>query len=166
VRAVADLVRRGLDVRLTIAGEGPERAELERVIAELGIEDRVELPGAVTQDAIVEHYRRADAFALTSFAEGLPVVLVEAMAMGLPVVASHITGVPELVDENVSGLLVTPGRVDELADALWRLVEMGPARRAEMGRAGRERVMAEFDADRTAAQLLEIFERGARQLKR
>ena len=151
------MARRGADARLTIVGDGPQRNELERLAAELGVGDRLELPGSVGQDAIREYYARADLFALPSFAEGLPVVLIEAMAMGLPVVASHITGIPELVEEGVSGLLPTPGRGDELTDALAKLVETGPERRAEMGRSGRAKVEAEFDVAETARRMLAIF---------
>lgn len=158
IRSVAELARRGVDARLTIVGEGPQRDELEELATRLGVAARVELPGAVGQDSIRDWYARADFFALTSFAEGLPVVLLEAMAMGLPVVASHITGIPELVDDGVSGLLVTPGREDELTDALGRMAEVGAERRAGMGRAGRDKVAAEFDIDQTARQLLRIFE--------
>ncbi|MBV9212630.1 MAG: glycosyltransferase, partial [Actinobacteria bacterium] len=157
VRALADLTARGLDARLTVAGDGPGRGELERLAHDLGIADRVALPGAVGQDAICDHYARADVFALPSFAEGLPVVAVEAMAMELPVVASRITGMPELLDEGHSGLMVTPGRADALTDALARLIDAGPKRRAEIGRAGRAKVVAEFDLEHSAAQLLQIF---------
>ena len=74
----------GVDVRLTIVGDGPKRADLERLAAELGVADRIVFAGAVGQDPIREHYRRAAVFCLPSFAEGVPVVLMEAMAMALP----------------------------------------------------------------------------------
>jgi glycosyltransferase involved in cell wall biosynthesis len=96
-------------------------------------------------------------FCLPSFAEGLPVVLMEAFATGLPVVASRITGIPELVEDGVSGALVEPGRADLLADALESLCA-DPALRARMGAAGRERVVRDFDIDRSAAELERAFE--------
>lgn len=158
VEALPELARRGVDARLTIVGDGPQLPELRELARRLGVQERVSFVGAVGQDEIREHYERADVFALPSFAEGLPVVLVEAMAMGLPVVASRITGVPELVEEGVSGELVAPGRGDDLAGALARLLSESPERRAEMGRAGRRRVEAEFDVERTAAELHGTFE--------
>jgi glycosyltransferase involved in cell wall biosynthesis len=158
VEALAELRRRGVGARLAIVGEGDGLPELRAVAERLGVADRVELAGAVGQDDIRERYARADVFALPSFAEGLPVVLMEAMATGLPVVASRITGVPELVQDGVSGLLVAPGRADELADALERLLGEPRQRRLEMGRAGRAKVVAEFDEDRSAQELLALFE--------
>jgi glycosyltransferase involved in cell wall biosynthesis len=160
IESVAELSRRGIDARLSIVGDGPQRAELERLAAALGMRERVEFAGAVGQDEIRRHYERADLFALPSFAEGLPVVLIEAMATGLPVVASRITGIPELVEEGVSGVLVRPGRGDELAAALARVLAQPAARRRAMGEAGRAKVVAEFDVDRSARELLSLFASG------
>jgi glycosyltransferase involved in cell wall biosynthesis len=157
VEAMAVLARRGLDARLTIVGDGPELPRLRALADRLGVRERVEFAGAVGQDEIRDFYARADVFALPSFAEGLPVVLMEALATGLPVVTSRITGIPELVDEGVSGLLAAPGDVSGLTDALARMIETPPERRGEMGRAGRERVLAEFDVDVAARQLADLF---------
>jgi len=157
VDAVAELARRRVETRLTIVGDGPDLPQLRSRAKRLNISGSVAFVGAVSQDDIRAHYERADIFALPSFAEGLPVVLVEAMAMELPVVASRITGIPELVDDGVSGLLVTPGSGCELTDALERLVREPAERRREMGRRGRERVSAEFDLEQSAQRLLELF---------
>jgi glycosyltransferase involved in cell wall biosynthesis len=158
VEAVADATRRGADVRLTIVGDGPELDRLRARARSLGVADRIEFAGAVGQDRVRDYYAQADVFALPSFAEGLPVVLIEAMAMGLPVVASRITGIPELVDEGVSGLLFIPGRADELAAALTAIAGEPPERRRAMGAAGRARVARDFDIDGTVAQLRRIFQ--------
>lgn len=157
VEAVAELGRRGVDVRLTIVGDGPQLPALRQLADRLGVQDRVEFPGAVGQDRIRDYYDRADVFALPSFAEGIPVVLIEAMATGIPIVASRITGIPELVEEGVSGVLVTPGDPDDLTGALERVLREPPARRAEMGRAGRATVEAEFDLEQTAIELRALF---------
>jgi glycosyltransferase involved in cell wall biosynthesis len=158
VEAVAELRRRGIDARLTIVGDGPQLADLRALAARLGVGDHVDFAGPVGQHEIAAHYARADVFALPSFAEGLPVVLMEAMASGLPVVASRITGVPELVEEGVSGLLVAPGRGDELTDALERVLREPPQARWAMGSAGREKVVREFDVERCAGLLMTVFE--------
>lgn len=157
IEAMAELMRRGIEARLTIVGDGPKRPELEALAGRLGVTGRIEFAGAVAQDETLGYYERADVFATPSFAEGLPVVLMEAMATGLPVVASRIMGIPELVEEGVSGRLIAPGRADELADALAELLIDGAERRAEAGRAGRAKVVAEFAVERTAAQLLAVF---------
>jgi glycosyltransferase involved in cell wall biosynthesis len=152
VEALALLRARGIEARAVVVGEGPERSALERQADDLGVRDRLSLPGAVGQDEIDSWFAAADVFCLPSLAEGLPVVLMEAMACGLPVVAPRLMGIPELVEDSVSGVLVTPARADELADALERLLANGELRRS-LGAAGRERVVAEFDADACAREV-------------
>jgi colanic acid/amylovoran biosynthesis glycosyltransferase len=144
VDAVAALVRRGLDVELRVAGDGPDREALARRVRETGLDDRVTLLGAVSQDEVPRLYAWADVFCLPSFAEGKPVVIMEALAMGLPVVSTRVMGIPELVEDGVSGRLVAPGRSDELADALGELL-VEPALRARMGSAGREHIVRGYD---------------------
>ena len=112
--------------------------------------------GAVGQDDIRAEYERADIFCLPSFAEGLPVVLLEAMAMELPVVATHVMAVPELVEHGVSGLLVAPARPDLLADALELLID-APDERASMGATGRAKVLADHDAARSGCALRNVY---------
>ena len=143
-----------VDTELVLVGDGPERARLERRAAELGV--RVRFSGAVGQDEIRRHYAEADVFCLPSFAEGVPVVLMEAMAMGLPVVTTRITGIPELVDDGVSGLLVRPARADELASALTELAS-DPGWRETMGAAARDAVVERYDLNRNAPELAELL---------
>jgi colanic acid/amylovoran biosynthesis glycosyltransferase len=154
--ALADLRERGLDVEVTMIGHGPKHDDLRRMAAELGVSDRVTLTGAIGQDEIRGYYRRADVFCLPSFAEGVPVVLMEAMAMELPVIATRVMGVPELVDHGVSGLVVPPAREDLLADAIEALLR-DPERRREMGRAGRTKVADEFNLRTEAGRLREVY---------
>jgi glycosyltransferase involved in cell wall biosynthesis len=156
LRAIAMLSERGRQLDVTFAGEGPSRARLERLAAELRIAERVTFLGAVGQDQISELYSSATIFCLPSFAEGLPVVLMEAMALGLAVVSTRIAGVPELIEDDRTGLLVAPGRADALADALARLLDDAALRR-RLGSRARQRVSQDFDADRSARQLLALF---------
>lgn len=156
--ALRELRGRDVAVRLVVVGDGPDRAAYEALAQELGIAEHVELVGAVGQDEIRERYAAADVFCLPSFAEGIPVVLMEAMAMELPVVTTAIMGIPELVEDGVHGRLVPPGRSDRLADALAELLA-APERRAAMGRAGREKVLAEFDVRETARRFKQVLER-------
>jgi glycosyltransferase involved in cell wall biosynthesis len=155
--AIAELHRRGLDVRATIVGDGPARSELEAVVDGLRLAEHVRFLGAVGQDDIRTHYADADIFCLPSFAEGIPVVAIEAMAMELPVVTTRIMGVPELVDHGADGLLVAPGRTDELTEALARLVE-APEERRRMGRAAREKVERDFDVAASARRMRAVLE--------
>jgi glycosyltransferase involved in cell wall biosynthesis len=117
----------------------------------------VRFAGAVGQDELPGWYERADAFCLPTLAEGLGVVLLEAMAAGLPVVSTRVMGVPEVVDDEATGLLVSPGRVDELADALERLAA-SPDLCERLGRHGRMRVDTEFALDAATTRLIELFE--------
>jgi glycosyltransferase involved in cell wall biosynthesis len=156
VEALGRLVGDGTDARVIIVGEGPERATLERLARDLGVSDRLSLPGAVGQDEIGSWFASADVFCVPSLAEGLPVVLMEAMASELPVVAPRLMGIPELVEDGVNGTLVTPGRADELAAALDRQLADPEARR-RMGAAGRERVLAEFEVGECSRQVAELM---------
>jgi len=156
LEAVALLAGRGQIVNVTLAGDGGLREDLERLAGRLGIAPQVSFPGAVGQEELRALYESASIFCLPSFAEGVPVVLMEAMAMSIPVVSTRITGIPELIEDGHSGLLVAPGRADQLADSLERLLA-NPSLRHELGSQGREKVLREFDAERSAAQLFELF---------
>jgi len=156
LEAIARLAESGESVTATFVGDGPRRAALEQLARQLGIADRVSFAGRVGQDDIGRYYEDADVFCLPSFSEGLPVVLLEAMAYGVPVIASRIAGIPELIEDGRSGLLVPPGRADLLADALRSLV-VDQARRADLGAEGRRRVGAGFQLDASVARLRELI---------
>ena len=158
LEAIAALCERRTDVRLVLVGEGPLEAHLRRKAIDLGIQDRVAFTGPVGQDDLAQYYAEADVFCLPSFAEGLPIVLMEAMATGRPVVASRIAGIPELVEDGVSGVLVAPGQPDELVAAL-EMLAASPELRRRMGGAGRARVEDAFDARRNAAQVAAVLRR-------
>jgi colanic acid/amylovoran biosynthesis glycosyltransferase len=157
LRALARLRDDGLPLRATVAGDGPERDSVERLARELGLDSLVEFTGAVSQDDLPGLYAAADIFCLPTLAEAVGVVNMEAMATGLPVVSSGLMGVPELVEDGVTGLLVTPGREGELAAALRRLAEE-PALRRRLGEAGRRKVAEEFDSGHEAARLRVLLE--------
>lgn len=156
VEAVGRLRAGGQRVRLTIVGDGPSRRALEHDARALGIADAITWAGAVGSDRMPEYYRSADIFCLPSFAEGVPIVLMEAMASSVPVVATRITGIPELIRNEESGLLVTASRVDELADAIGRLVA-SPQLRESLGSGGRARVVEDYSIARSASELKEVF---------
>jgi colanic acid/amylovoran biosynthesis glycosyltransferase len=158
IDAIAGLRERGIHANCRIVGDGPEHATLQRRIDELGLGDCVELTGAVGQDRIRELYAQADVFCLPSFREGLPFVLIEALAMQLGVVATRIMGIPELITHDQSGVLVTPGRVDQLTDALAELAGDVPRRR-RLGAAGRTVVERDYSLSRLAREMAELFAR-------
>jgi glycosyltransferase involved in cell wall biosynthesis len=156
VRAMALLAERGSDAELELVGGGPNRDQLRALAAELGIGDRVLFAGPVGQDEIIAHYESASVFCLPSFCEGIPVVLMEAMACRRPVVATAVGGVRELVRDNVTGMLVSPGREDELAAALETLLGDAPLRQ-RLGEAGQRHVTQMYDVDASATQLSSLF---------
>ena len=156
LEALAELHRRGVDTSMTIVGEGPDRARLESASRRLGISDQVTFTGALGSDRVAELYREADVFCLSSFAEGVPVSLMEAMSNRLPVVSTRIAGIPELVEDGVSGALVPPGQAPPIADALQRLAGE-PQLRQRWGEAGRQRVLGTYDIGRSARRLAELF---------
>jgi len=117
----------------------------------------VSFAGAVNQDHIRDFYGDADAFVLASFAEGVPVVLMEAMAMEIPCVATWITGIPELIRDSIDGLLVAPSDVDGLASAIARLMDDDELR-CRLGAAGRRRVLAKYDLSRNVGRLAQVFD--------
>jgi glycosyltransferase involved in cell wall biosynthesis len=153
------LADEGVDLACTLVGDGPDRAELTRAIADAGLQARVKLAGLLTRADVAALLRSAHAVVAPSVPtaegkrEGIPVVLMEAMASGVPVVASGISGIPELVDDCVSGLLVPPGDPRALARALRRLHD-DPGLRDRLAMAGRQKVEAEFDVRASAAELV------------
>jgi glycosyltransferase involved in cell wall biosynthesis len=154
--AVALLRARDVPVEAVIVGDGDQRRHLETRARDLGLEDVVTFAGAVGQDRIPDYYAGADVFCLPSFAEGIPIVLMEAMARQLPVVATAVMGVPELVVDRRSGLLVPPARADLLADALEELAH-DPALRERLGVEARKHVAEGFELHSVVAQLLGVL---------
>ena len=156
MESLASLRSRYPDLVLTVVGGGPERSALEDQAARLGVGKNVRFVGYRSQAEVRDEMQEADVFVLPSFAEGVPVVLMEAMASGVPVVATGIAGVAELVEDGVSGYLVSPGDPIPLVEAVEKLIE-DPALRSRFGAAGRARVEKEFDVRREAASLRSIF---------
>jgi len=152
--AVALLRQQGVAVGLTLVGMGPDRESLEAYAQTLGISDLVHFTGAVDQDHILAYYQAADIFVLPSFAEGLPVVLMEAMAQEIPCITTAITGVPELIQNGVDGLLVPASSTEGLAAAIQQLVQE-PALRRKLGKAGRLKVLAAYDLFKNTGYLHE-----------
>jgi colanic acid/amylovoran biosynthesis glycosyltransferase len=158
IEAIGRVVNEGRSLHLRLVGEGPDRCVLEQQIVESGLANSVRLEGALNQDQLKVLYRDSDAFALASFAEGIPVVLMEAMAMEIPCVATRITGIPELIQDGVDGLLVAPSDVGQLATAIVRLMDE-PDLRKRIGSAGRLKVIEKYSLPENVATLGRVFER-------
>jgi glycosyltransferase involved in cell wall biosynthesis len=156
IEAMARLAEKYPDLTLRLVGDGPDRAALETEVAERGLQDRVAFLGYKSQAEVAEELAQTDVFVLPSFAEGVPVVLMEAMAAQVPVLSTRIAGVPELVEDGVSGRLVPPGDVDAFTEAFDALLS-NPDKRASFGTAGRAKVMAEYDAATEAVWLSQLI---------
>lgn len=154
--AVAQLRRDGLETEVTIIGDGPARSELSAYGNELGLIGHVSWLGLQPPTEVRAWLRKTDIFCLPSFAEGLPVVIMEAMATGVPVVTTYLGGIPELVESGVTGLVVPAARSDLLADAL-RSLSTESSTRTEIIKAARARVEQMHDVQRSAATLRELF---------
>lgn len=154
--AFAALRDRHPEARLTLVGDGPIRGELEAQARALGIDEVTTFTGYLSQDDVAAKLAEADMLALPSFAEGLPVVLMEALASGIPVIASQIAGIPELVRDGETGFVVPAGDVETLTARLDQLLS-DPELCARMGAAGRELVRREHDITREAEWLATIF---------
>lgn len=156
IAAVDRLVKAGEKVSLRFVGDGPDRTNLEHEVKLRGLGKQISFEGNINQDKIGQFYREADGFALASFAEGIPVVLMEAMAMEIPCVSTMVAGIPELIRDGIDGLLVMPSDDRALAETIGRLVN-DVALRRRLGEAGRRRVMEKYDLDKNVERLVRLF---------
>jgi glycosyltransferase involved in cell wall biosynthesis len=123
IRAVREMTGEYLNIKLWIVGDGPEKSNLKALAAELNISDRVDFCGSRAHSEILNLLKRSDIFVLNSIYEGLPHVVIEAMACRVPVITTNIKGTGEVVIDGETGLLVTPGDVNELKDKLAQLIQ-------------------------------------------
>jgi glycosyltransferase involved in cell wall biosynthesis len=155
IRSVAVCRDRGLNVRLAIVGEGSDRPRLEAIIRESNLTDRVTIAG--WQSDVIAWFEAMDLFALSSLREGLPNVLLEAMAMGVPAMATRIAGIPKLIEHNRNGLLVTAGDQTELTEALAKLLSDADLR-DDLRRAARRTIETRYSFPVRMTKLARIYD--------
>lgn len=158
IDAFAQLAKTHPRARLTLCGDGEMRGEVEKRIAELGLSDRVTITGWLDSAGVHEHLRSARALVMASFAEGLPVVIMEAMALTRPVITTSIAGVPELVKDGENGWLVPAGDVDALVRAMAVCLDADADTLLAMGRRGRDAVTYQHAIDRAVVPLKRALE--------
>ncbi|MDZ7360046.1 MAG: glycosyltransferase [candidate division KSB1 bacterium] len=162
VEACRRLREAGIDFVCDLIGDGPVRGQVAKQIAELDLKDKVIIHGSLKRQSVAEMMRAADVKVLASVPtaegkrEGVPVVIMEAMATGLPVISTQLSGIPELVDDGRTGILVPPGDTQALFVALQKLYE-NPGLRQSLGRAGREKVLREFNLRLNVIKLANLF---------
>lgn len=161
IQAVARVRAAGEELELILVGDGEMRPEVESLIQQYGLQDSITITGWASGEEVREHLAASRALVLPSFAEGLPVVIMEALALGRPALTTYIAGIPELVEPGVCGWLVPAGSVEALAAAMLEALTMPVERLARMGEEGRRRIRASHDA-RTATEPLfeELSRRG------
>ncbi len=159
VQALAVLQQRGLACELVLAGDGEMRAEVEALIAQNKLEQHVRITGWISSAQVREELLAARAMVLPSFAEGLPVVIMEAMALRRPVLTTAVAGIPELVRHGEAGWLFSAGAVDELADAMAQCLATPASQLAAMGAAAHKRVLLRHSVDIEAGKLAGLLRR-------
>ncbi|MFO7321146.1 MAG: glycosyltransferase [Chloroflexota bacterium] len=163
IEACRRLAERGIRFSCHFIGDGPDQEALQAQVSAAGLEECVHFEGRRKREEVISWLQHADVLVAPSVPsrdgrrEGLPVVLIEALGSGVPAIASRLSGIPELIEDGVTGYLIEPGNVDQLVDALERLVR-DPELRRRLGRNGREKVVREFDLDQNAKTLIRYFQ--------
>jgi glycosyltransferase involved in cell wall biosynthesis len=157
VKAANLLTLRGIDLQLVLAGDGEMREELETLIEKYGLGSKVRITGWITGPQVRQELLSARALILPSFAEGLPVVIMEAMALRRPVISTYVAGIPELIVPRQHGWLIPAGDLDALADAILECLEVPTSEIERMGNAAHARVVDRHNADIEAAKLALLF---------
>lgn len=161
VEAAQRVAAKGIDFELVLAGDGEMRQEVEALIARHDLASRVRITGWISSDQVREEILAARGMVLPSFAEGLPVVIMEAMALRRPILTTYVAGIPELVRPGENGWLFPAGSVEALAATLEDFLATPSSVLERMGEAGYRRVLERHDIDREAAKLAALFGRGA-----
>jgi glycosyltransferase involved in cell wall biosynthesis len=157
LEAAGQLVAEGLSFMLVLVGDGPLRTEIETMITRLGLQDHVEITGWASNSEVHQHILASRAMVLPSFAEGLPVVVMEALALSRPVISTYVAGIPELVEPEICGWLVPPGSVEALTNAMRTALQLPVEKLEQMGRVGAFRVAQQHDAAIEASILAALF---------
>lgn len=151
------LHQKGVDFHLVLAGDGEMRHDIEVLIKQYGLEKKVLITGWISSDQVRDELVNSKALVLPSFAEGLPVVIMEAMALRRPVISTYIAGIPELVRTGIDGLLFPAGDVVELANVLENFLSLSDLKITEMGNSAHSRVIEYHSIEKEAAKLGELF---------
>ena len=158
VEAAARLAAQGREFKLVLVGDGELRQETEALIEHFSLHNQIEITGWATNSQVKEQILAAKAMILPSFAEGLPVVIMEALALSRPVVSTYVAGIPELVEPGVCGYLVPPGSVEALTEAMDKILALPISTLEQMGKTGAQRVAQNHDITKEAQKLAALFQ--------
>ena len=157
VEAANRLAVEGLLFKLVFVGDGPLRPQIETLIAQYGLQDHIEITGWASNNDVQQQILASRVLVLPSFAEGLPVVIMESLALSRPVISTYVAGIPELVEPGTCGWLVPPGSVEALTVAMYTALQLPIEKLEQMGRVGAERVAKQHDAAVEASKLAALF---------
>lgn len=157
IEAAKDLSNQHIDFHLTLAGDGEMRAEIEALIKKYQLQDKVHITGWISSDQVRQHILESQALVLPSFAEGLPVVIMEAMSLRRPVLSTYIAGIPELIDNGINGWLFPAGSVDALSMAIQHMLKTPKTTLKEMGDAAYIKAIARHNINIEAQKLASLF---------
>ncbi len=157
LEAVKNLVSQGIEIEITFIGDGPSRSQLETLTESWDLSSHIRFLGWQSTEKVRECLRESRCLVLTSFAEGLPIVIMESLAMGRPVITTWIAGIPELVEHRANGWLVRPGSIDELVDAIQEALQTPVEQLTAMGLHGREKVLREHSSLKESSKLVDLF---------
>lgn len=163
IEAAKRLAEEGLSFELVLVGDGELRSPIEALIARYQLQDQIKITGWANTTQVRDHLLNAKVMVLPSFAEGLPVVIMEALALRRPVISTYIAGIPELVENNTCGWLITPGSIEALVSAMRSALLTSPDKLEYMGQVGFERVALDHNIDVEAGKLSVLFRMGVEQ---
>jgi colanic acid/amylovoran biosynthesis glycosyltransferase len=157
VEAAAQLRDQGFDFELIIVGDGPMRAYIEQLVSQFGLQEQVRVTGYLSNREVFKELLSARVLVLPSFAEGLPVVIMEALALGRPVISTYVAGIPELIEPGINGWLVPTGALEPLVNAMAEALTANPTELDRMGRAGAAKVAEQYDVLVEAKKLASLM---------
>jgi glycosyltransferase involved in cell wall biosynthesis len=158
VEAASKLAAKGLKFKLVFVGDGDLRSEIESLIAQFKIQEYIEITGWATNAEVRQQILDSQILVLPSFAEGLPVVLMEALALSRPVISTYIAGIPELIEPGKNGWLVPSGSVESLVTVMATALQTPREKLEEMGKLGAVKVTQAHNIDTEVKKLVELFE--------
>ncbi|MGL5834657.1 MAG: glycosyltransferase [Waterburya sp.] len=161
--AASQLALEGWQFKLMLVGDGPLRPQIEAMVVQYGLQQHVELTGWLSNAAVRQQILAAQIMVLPSFAEGLPVVIMEALALGRPVISTYIAGIPELLENNICGWLVPSGSIEALTSVMRHALQLPPQELEKMSQVGRERVRQKHNVTLEAQKLGSLFRQTANQ---
>ncbi len=158
IEAASQLAAEGLQFKLVLVGDGELRPQIENMVAKLGLQNHIEITGWASNAEVKQQILDSRAMVLPSFAEGLPVVIMEALALGRPVISTYVAGIPELVKHEHCGWLIPPGSVEALTSVMREVLQLPVAELEQMGKVGAKRVGQRHDVAIEASKLAALFQ--------